>query len=298
MWVNILIVYYLLSVIYIAFMAIFRKKGRGTQAMILLSCPFISLFFIYAMAKRKNKDGELPDWLLRRETYEDTSLQSPDIEKEVNVIPFDDALKLNSPKVQRKMLIDFLKSEFLQHAEALEQALKSEDSETSHYAAAAIQQTKGDLLSSMRKLEAQIRESETDVDALESYSEALRKYIRVEFLDSKTREKYRYIFLHVLDRLIEQTAVPKPRYYEEKIKMALLLNEHQTAYYTSIQFLKIFPDIEESYFSALHVHYQMRNHEEFSHTITLLRTSNTTLSPKRLDQLRFWLQGDLYEQQV
>lgn len=298
MLINMLIAYYGLSVLYIIMMAILKRKGAGIQAMILIACPFISIFLLFAMSKRPNKDGALPDWLLRHEQYEDTSLQSPHIEKEINIIPFDDSLMLNNPKIKRSMLIDLLKSEFLQHVNALEKALKSDDSETSHYAATAVQQAKGELMNSMRKLEAQLQDNEGDLEALKAYSEVIKQYIRIEFLDVKTRKKYMYTYLHIVNQLIEKALKPDPEYYEEKIRTALQLNEHQTALSTAAQFLEKFPEREEAYFLAMHVHYQMRNKAEFSKTIELLRTSHTTLSPERLNQLRFWLQGDQYEKQV
>jgi hypothetical protein len=271
-----------------------KRKGVVLQFLILLSCPFISIFFIYAMLKKVYARDALPDWLLRREDYDDFVIKSPDIEEETNLIPFNEALILNDNKTKRKMLIDLLKGEFLKNVDALELALQSDDSETSHYAATAIQQVKSDLMKNMRKIEEKLA-NENDVILLESYRDMIKHYIRIEFLDERTRKKYTYKYIHTLDRLLEQSPTSDSRNYLEKIEAALYLAEHHIALKTAEQFLSLFPDKEEAYFASMNVHYTMKNKTEFKRVINRLRSSDIKLSPNRLNQLRFWLQGDGYE---
>ncbi|OLN23555.1 hypothetical protein BTO30_03780 [Domibacillus antri] len=298
MLVRVLIAYYVLSLIYVTVIFILRRKGAGLQAMMLIACPFISLFLLYAMSRTPNRHGMLPDWLLRREQYEDVALRPPDTEAEINIIPIDDALVLNDNKIKRKMLIDLLKGEFMKNVDALELALQNEDSETSHYAATAVQQAKSDLLKNMRGLEAQLADNEADYDVLEAYRDTLKQYIRIEFLDENTRKKYMYSYLQTLDKLIHLSPARDARNLEEKIKVALSLNEHKSARETAEQFLALFPDHEEAYFCAMNVHFHMRNEPDFKHVLNQLASSGTRLSPDGLNQLRFWLQGDVHEQQV
>lgn len=296
MLTNALLIYYLLSIIYICLLVIFKRENFLIQAFILLSCPFISLLFIYAMSKKKYSKNLLPDWLLSREQYDDLVFKSPNIEAETNIIPFNDALVLNDNKTKRRMLIDLLKGEFSTNIDALELALKSDDSETSHYAATAVQQAKSDLMKTMRKLEEEIDNAETDSRLLEDYRDILKQYIRIEFLDKQTRKRYMYTYLATLSKLIKLSPDSSKLNYMEKIDVAISLHEYREALEAVNQFLAVFPDQEESYFAAMNIHYVMKNREGFNEIVGRLRASEIRLSPDKLNQLRFWIQGDGNEQ--
>lgn len=296
MLTNALLIYYLLSIIYICLLVIFKRENFLIQAFILLSCPFISLLFIYAMSKKKYSKNLLPDWLLSREQYDDLVFKSPNIEAETNIIPFNDALVLNDNKTKRRMLIDLLKGEFSTNIDALELALKSDDSETSHYAATAVQQAKSDLMKTMRKLEEEIDNAETDSRLLEDYRDILKQYIRIEFLDKQTRKRYMYTYLATLSKLIKLSPDSSKLNYMEKIDVAISLHEYREALEAVNQFLAVFPDQEESYFAAMNIHYVMKNREGFNKIVGRLRASEIRLSPDKLNQLRFWIQGDGNEQ--
>lgn len=296
MLTNALLIYYLLSIIYICLLVIFKRENFLIQAFILLSCPFISLLFIYAMSKKKYSKNLLPDWLLSREQYDDLVFKSPNIEVETNIIPFNDALVLNDNKTKRRMLIDLLKGEFSTNIDALELALKSDDSETSHYAATAVQQAKSDLMKTMRKLEEEIDNAETDSRLLEDYRDILKQYIRIEFLDKQTRKRYMYTYLATLSKLIKLSPDSSKLNHMEKIDVAISLHEYREALEAANQFLAVFPDQEEAYFAAMNIHYVMKNSEGFNEIVGRLRGSEIRLSPDKLNQLRFWIQGDGNEQ--
>lgn len=296
MWGSLFIAYYTAAAIYVIILLFLKRKGTVLRLLILVSCPFIGIFLIYAMTKKVYSKDELPDWLLRREQYEDFVLKTPDIEEETNIIPFHDALILNDNKTKRKMLIDLLKGEFLQRVDALELALQSDDSETSHYAATAVQQAKSDLLKDMRKLEGQLDTNKNDVFMLETYRDLIKHYIKIEFLDERTRRKYTHKYIQTIDRLLEQGPGNDATNYLEKMEAALYLDEYQIALETAEQFFTLFPEEEEAYFALMNVHYKMKNKAEFQRIINQLRSTNIKLSPDKLNQLRFWLQGEEHEQ--
>ncbi|WP_226528010.1 tetratricopeptide repeat protein [Metabacillus niabensis] len=294
MLVSMFIAYYVVAAIYVIIHLFLRRKGTVLRLLILLSCPFIGLFLIYAMQKKVYSKDELPDWLLRREQYDDMVLKTPDIEEETNIIPFNDALILNDNKTKRKMLIDLLKGEFLQRVDALELALQSDDSETSHYAATAVQQAKSDLLKNMRRIEGMLA-SKNDLALLESYRDLIKDYTKIEFLDERTRRRYTHKYIQTIDRLLEHAPSSDAANYLEKIEAALYLAEYHLALETAEQFLTLFPGEEEAYFALMNVHYKMKNKTEFQRMIDQLRSTDIKLSPNKLNLLRFWLQGEEYE---
>ncbi|MBU7594434.1 hypothetical protein [Metabacillus halosaccharovorans] len=288
---SLFITYYVGAAVYLIFLLVLKREGVVLRFLILLSCPFIGIFLMYAMTKKVYSKDELPDWLLRREQYDDFVLKTPDIEEETNIIPFNDALILNDNKTKRKMLIDLLKGEFLQHVGALELALQSDDSETSHYAATAVQQAKSDLLKDMRKLEGQLANN-NDVFLLEAYRDLIKHYIRIEFLDERTRRKYTHKYIQTIDQILEHSPANGAKNYLEKIEAGLYLAEYHMALETAEQLLSLFPEEEDAYFAVMNVHFTMKNKTEFQRMITQLRATDIKLSPDKLNQLRFWLQGE------
>lgn len=296
MWAKGLTVYYLLALLYIAVLLLFRQKGAVLQAMILIGCPLVGTLIILAMLKKPEQNGKLPEWQFHREEYKDISIQFPNSEIETNVIPFLDALTLNDNATKRKALIGLLKKEFLQQSEALELALTSEDTETSHYAATALQEAKSQLVKEMKFFERSLIEDSTNIDVLKKYVEVLKQTIQMEFLDPRTQKKYMYRYLGTLSELLNLKPSNSSFYYNEKIAIALELGEFQQALETALSYLKQFPHTEDAYFAALDVHFHMRNKEAFLQLVKKIRASSIRLSPGRLNQLRYWTQGGgLYE---
>lgn len=288
MWINFLILHYGLSLFALILFLVKRREDFVPSFFLLLALPFFSWGILYYLQRSKHKDAELPDWLLRKETYEDVSLQRPDILNETNLISLQDALILNSNQVKRKTLMNVLKNDFLQQAPLLAAALKSEDNETSHYAATALQQAKTLLAKQLRHVERELTERPEDLDVMIDYLKVLKQMIEMEFLDRRTQLKYTYSYLHALTTLIELGGTIDPDYHVERIQIALSLEEHEQALAASELFLKQHPRREQAYFEAMHVHYVMKNIKQVHHTVDTLRASDIRLSPEGLQQLRFW----------
>lgn len=289
MWINLLYAHYFVALIVLILFVLKQRKDFLPSFLLLLAIPFFSWGIIYYLQRSKGEDAELPDWLLRKETYEDVSLQRPDVTIETNLISLQDALVLNSNQVKRKTLMNVLKNDFLQQAPLLAAALKSEDNETSHYAATALQQAKTLLAKQLRHVEQELNERPEDLDVLTSYLQILKQMIDMEFLDRRTQMKYTYTYLHALTALIELGGTIAPEYHVERIRTALSLDEYEQALSASELFLRQHPHREMAYFEAMHVHYAMKNVKQLHETVDALRASDIRLSPEGLDQLRFWI---------
>lgn len=293
-----LISYYILVLLYSLVLFLLRRKGTLLQTMILVSCPFLGVLLIAAMFKKPKQNGEMPEWLLNRQEFEDVSLQAPNRDIEMNTIPFLDALTLNDNSTKRKTLINLLKKEFLQQSEALALALKSEDSETSHYAATALQQAKSQLTKELKLLDRKLLEDSAGIETSKKYVEVLKQSVQMEFLDQRTRKKFMSLYSEALSQLLVLKPANSPYYFKEKIAVDLDLLEFRQALEAADLFLEQYPHLEDAYFAAMDVHFRMRNNKAFFQLIEKVRTSNIHLSPERLNQLRYWLQGGRHEQKV
>lgn len=286
---NALILHYVLTVITLVIVFLKQRKDFIPMAFTLIALPFFSWGIIYYLQRSKHDATELPDWLLRKEAYEDVSLSLPDKSSETNMISLQDALILNTNQIKRKILMNILKNDFLQQAPMLAAALKSEDNETSHYAATALQQAKTHLSKQLRHLERELEERSEDPQVIKSYLQILKQIMDMEFLDRRTQMKYAYTYLHALANLIDVDDRAETIYHVERIQMALSLGEYEHALQASDLFLHQHPTNETAYFEAMAVHYAMKNVKRVHEMIHLLRSSEVRLSPDGLNQLRFWI---------
>ncbi|ERG67766.1 MAG: hypothetical protein F9K39_04250 [Exiguobacterium chiriqhucha] len=286
---NALILHYVLAVITLVIVFLKQRKDFIPMAFTLIALPFFSWGIIYYLQRSKHDATELPDWLLRKEAYEDVSLSLPDKSSETNMISLQDALILNTNQIKRKTLMNILKNDFLQQAPMLAAALKSEDNETSHYAATALQQAKTHLSKQLRHLERELEERPEDPQVIKSYLQILKQIMDMEFLDRRTQMKYAYTYLHALANLIDVDGRAETIYHVERIQMALSLGEYEHALQASDLFLHQHPTNETAYFEAMAVHYAMKNVKRVHEMIHLLRSSEVRLSPDGLNQLRFWI---------
>ncbi|WP_102275136.1 PLD nuclease N-terminal domain-containing protein [Cytobacillus massiliigabonensis] len=287
-----LFVYYLFAIIYMIFQ--FRKNRRqvSVKMMILLFCPFFGMIFLYFMFHQlKSDEYSIPEGMIKREKEQSDILQKIDVEKETSIVPMKDALLLNDNQTKRRMLMNLLKNDTFNHIEILQTALQNDDSETSHYAAAAIQDIKGKLLNAIAQMEFQLEEYPNDLKLLISFGQVIKNYLNTGFLDDRTEKRYRYQYTQILERMIEIDPNEK-KYYIEKINCDLDLGELKTAEKYCRIFLDQCSNEEESYFMAMKLYYSMKNQIKFQEVLLLLRQSSVRLTPQGLSKIRFWLHGE------
>lgn len=286
------IIYYILVIVYIVIQLILRRDSVKTSAVLLFTLPFIGVYFVYSLIKHnKSSDSTLPAWLLSRNDFSDDVIVEVDFEAEVNIIPLNDALILNEKKVRRKMMIDLLKGDILQNIDTVEAALKNEDSETSHYAATAIQKVKRDLTIAIQRIEKKRFHQPNDLKNLLELRELLKKYLVIEFSDVDTRNKYKIRLSEVLTTIIELAPTEDIQNFHLLIDIRIELDQLKDAENLCAQLLHYFPKDESAYFKSLNLFYITHQKEAFDDMLTSLMRSSIKLSPNYLQQLRFWLKG-------
>lgn len=289
---NALLVYYL--IVAISLIIHVRKTRRNiiVKLIVVIFCPFFGLFLIYLMFHdRKNDEPFIPEGIIQKQKGQAEILRKVNFERETSFVPMKDALLLNDNKTKRTMLLDILKNDTFSHIGILQTALQNDDSETSHYAATAIQDIKSKLLSSIQQMEYQLEKHPDDQKLLTSYAEVIKQYVNTGFLDERTEKKYYYHYSQILERIIE--IVPNEKdYYIEKISCDLQLGELSSAEKYCHSFLDYCCNEEEAYFMSMKLYFSMKNQGKFNVILQMLRESSVRLSPNGLNKLRFWLQGD------
>ncbi|CAN7581254.1 hypothetical protein LJR153_004251 [Paenibacillus sp. LjRoot153] len=293
-WV--LLVYIALCIACIGFRHRHDKNEAWVRIVLAVGFPVVGFLLPAFRSKRWHKRNDARHERARQELFVDILVEKsnqPDVvskletEKEMNVVPLEEALLVNDISTRRRVMIDLLKQDSLDYLEVLQMAVSNEDTETSHYAVSAIMEMKRKITLNLQELAVKFEENKGDAHVLLSYSEILKSYLRSGFLDERTRIKYCYTYTNVLKLLIEQSP-DLAEAYVDKINTDLGLEEYAEAEQTALLYLKQFPLHEDAYLSLMKVYFTMRAIEQLKSTLIQLRKSPIRLSNQALTIVRFW----------
>ncbi|WP_438446798.1 hypothetical protein [Gorillibacterium sp. sgz5001074] len=214
-----------------------------------------------------------------------------DLEKEMNIVPLEEVLLLNDKETKRRKLIDALKDEAIKDLQILELAVKNDDTETSHYAATAVLELKRKLQLAMQASSEAYGQGDKGLEVLSTYAHALKRYTESGFLDQRSLQKYRYLYSHLLERIIS-TYPDQHDFFVEKIQCEMELGEYDEARTLCKTFLQHHPNSEMPYILEMKIYYSVRNYPMLQETVARLKGAFHKLSPQALQSIRNWSKGE------
>ncbi|WP_277586476.1 hypothetical protein [Psychrobacillus antarcticus] len=215
-------------------------------------------------------------------------------EKELNIIPIEDALLVNDYMTRRRVMIDVLKEDTMQYIEVIKSAVLNEDTETSHYAVSAIMEAKRKLSISLQEISVKFDQHKENNQVAKTYAEVLKKYIKSGFLDNQTLRRYKYTYIQTLHQIIINGAEDM-EVFEEKFKTEMEMKEYIQAEQTCQQYLSKYPDEENAYLNLMDLYYTTRSITNMLKVLEDLKKSSIRLSNQALSIVRYWSGGLGYE---
>lgn len=164
---------------------------------------------------------------------------------ENRMVPMSEALIMNDHLICCSMLIDALKSDPMKYASSIRKALEIGDSETAHYAAAAVMQMRHILMEKVNQLEAQYLLGISETELLEDYASILGTCLDSKLLDEATETRMRRSLEGVLSRQLPLR--PTPEAFAQMISLLMDRNDFKDALDYSTEFLERYPDDERAY---------------------------------------------------
>lgn len=225
-----------------------------------------------------------------------TKEESVKREKELNVIPIKEALVINDFTTRRKLMLDVLKKDTMQYIDVIKMAVLNEDSETSHFAVAAVMEVKRKLSLSLQRFSVEFEKNQQDTTVARSYAQVVKEYMASGFLDDQTLKKYKYIYIQAVGILIEH-GQGEPEIYEEKMSVEMELQEYQEAEKTGLQYLEAYPLHEEPYLFLMEYYYRTKSKMKMQEILDELMNSTIQFSNRALTVVRYWSGGNKHELQ-
>lgn len=263
------------------------RENRVIKAIIIIYIPVLGYALSYLLFKGSNNVQHESSGESNKEFLLSTvPISKINVEREINIIPFQEVLLSNDNHHKRSMLIDSLK-DGINNIDILFKATKSDDKETAHYAATAIMEIQKEFVTSLHGLIKRIEENPTDYEAMDRYAETLKKYVDSNMVDQETKMKYRFQLSELLDRLLESPVRCK-KHFVEKINCDLEIGDLEKSLYYSQMFMEEFPDDEVPYLLAMKVSYTMQNSKKLYEIMNKLKRRPIQLSPTGINAFHFW----------
>lgn len=289
--------YYIFSFVIVVISLIVQKKSYrvnkllvGTAFVLFIPCIGI-LYYLFMVAFKPLKQKKtIEDFgrIMDDKVFEGTYLLKSRATHSKNIVPIEEALILNDNKTKREILLSALKHDSFAYVDQLKIALKDKDTETSHYAAAALMEIKRKLTLNIQQFSYNYENNKDDISLAIAYSDVLKKYLESGMLDERNQRKYMYTYVHVLAD-INKLAPQKLHYFKERINILISLKEYEMADLACEQFLMEHPSEEEPYLRYLKLYYVMRDCDKFEKMLNKIKTSNIALSHNGLNKVRFWI---------
>lgn len=294
--IYIYILYMIISAIILGFMAKKSVKEWFLKIIIVSFVPIIGWFFpiIWSKMLIPNKGETLDSYLKKQNDDIEIELlakeETIEREKELNIIPIEEALVMSDFTTRRKVMLDVLKKDAMQYIDVIKMAVLNDDSETAHFAVAAVMEVKRKLSLSLQTFSVEFEKDPYHSMIARSYAQVLREYMKSGFLDEKTLKKYKYTYIQVLEQLIDNGEGDQIT-FEEKMKVEMELHEYANAEKTGLQYLQYFPGIEEPYICLLDYYYTTKSKISMQRVLDELMNSTIQFSNRALTIVRYWSGG-------
>ena len=279
-----------LTVLYVIVRRV-RREGVG-MAVYLIFLPGLG-FLIYflpgllqAFLDRMGVDREA---ILIRAFEVDLQPEHPDVREALNVVPVEDAMAISGNEEKRALLLKQLKKDLTENYRVLLAAEWDEDSESAHYAAVA--KTEIYRLHQTRWLECRrdYEQAPGDPEKYHTACEVLIDMLASGILSSREQSAYQKRLCDLVHRQIDagESEVSR-REYVEYLDALVELGRNADAE----QLWQEHADRmrgETAYHSMLKMFYRTGERQKFEELLDdLCRNRQVRLSPKGLEQLRYW----------
>lgn len=275
-----------------------RSRSVLLKAGIMLLCPLVGVGFLLVGWVGSHllfwREVQLDDVLFSKERIKP---QMPaQEERESNLVPVEEAVVVTDTRSLREMMLQVVRGNVHTSASAIALALNSNDSEASHYAAAALQGVLNQFRASTQKNYARI----IDVPEDESPEEqAARLKLAAETLDQildflqhrllfeGEEKQYTAMLDDIGERLL--AAVPEQLTVKrlEAISMRLLAaKDFENCRKWSLRAYASFPGEPEPYACLLKLYFTNGEREQFFRVLGELRTSDVSIDQETLEMVR------------
>ena len=291
--ISLLIVHLFISLIYFAFI-LHRKSFQQSvyRLIVVFFFPIAGLLFflvsgIFGIVFKDTGNIEESYQEYVKDNSQVDYVQDIDFSKEINTIPLSDSLTLGTVKQRRAFLVDLLKKDYMRYIRVLQKAVSNEDSETSHYAGAALMEIKKQFEELLREKDRQYSRDKENIKAMQENIGIIKKYLSSGLPDEVEKKEFSINLSYMLEQYLKKDHSCK-QYFMDKINLDLELGNNKEAEEYSRDFCRYFKDDQEPYFMLLKFFFHTNNLRSMRKVVSYIRERQFRLDTRNRQLLDYW----------
>lgn len=214
---------------------------------------------------------------------------------EDRIVPMSEALVMNDHLVCCSMLIDALKEDPIKYAASIRKALEIGDTETAHYAAAAVMRMQRTLMEKINRIEAQYVSGTAEIELLEDYASALEACLDSKLFDEATETQMHRSMEKILGVLLARQ--PTPEAFARMVELQINRNNLKKSLNYLLVFLKRYPDEERAYLLYIECMVRQNNGQGLRDFLAALPRLPVKLTPVTLQYIRCFISAGFKQNQ-
>jgi len=287
LWI-ILIANGLLSILFIVRV---KDKQQRIFGLFFLMLPVLGFlfYFIPKIGFQWSQKTNLYDVSnVKLKINEETFSQKPDVQKEMNIVSFNEVMQIGRKEEKRSLLLNVLQDDLVDNAAFIRSALGDSDSETTHYAASATMQIYTKLRSVIQALETSFQLDPNNTTVMLELLTAISNYIQSGVLTKRDHDFYCNKYIRTFNQLnaIDPEVLTSENYLNQVDFQFSSLAIHESIE-TALKARDRF-DLEEVHLKVLELYYKTGNQRQFNEAFETFKHSKLTVSNKGLELIRFW----------
>lgn len=258
----------------------------------MILCPVIvplfflmgHLFYLFVFWR----DANLADVIFNKDRVKTN--QKADVEVERNIIPLEEALLVNEKKDLRTVFVNVMREDIRNSLASITLALDSEDSETSHYAAAVLSDELNKFRIFVQKQLLRIREDDNpDTECEETLIDYMDHILKQHVFSEHEQRKFVNQMAETAELLYGKDAsrITAQR-YEALCLRTLEIKDYVNVEKWCLRMEEQYPDELPTYTCKLKLYFARQDREAFFQTLEALKKSDVVIDRETLELIRIF----------
>ncbi len=296
-----LIVNFIIVLIYLLVHWIRNRIGKESKqysypirALVMLLCPGVGVLFFgigFLLCKTVFLSAiDLEDVIFSKERVK--TYAYADEEQERNMVPLGDAIAVSDTDSLRRLMLNVVKGDIQKSLSAIYLALNSEDSETSHYAAAVLQNALNDFRA--RTTDAHTKICSDDEEFEPEYAAMMFDYMNSVLRQNVFTAVEQTARVQMMDEVADKIWEKKKAYLTsermESVAMRLLeIDEYEPCAKWCERMEYMFPELLATYTCRLKLYFNKGDRRNFFRVLNELKRSDIIVDNETLELIRVFL---------
>jgi|GEM_PF-2211008 len=280
------------AIICIVYLFLFSKsKFYLALFPIILFIPYLGillLLLIYLITRFMGKAKKYETEGLFKETEKMEYISEFDEQKEMDIIPVEEALIVNEKNIQRSLVMEVAKRDPEGYLENLKRALLSEDTETAHYAASSITELKRGYDKQLADTERAYKRNPASGYTRREYIDTLDDVLKADLTINKIRQKYIDALVETLIFDIEVSEKSPHSSFDMLIEYLIKTEKYEEAKEWQKKYQQYYSASDRPLRLKLILAFETKDDELFEEAIREVENAKFPITQKTLRMLEFW----------